>query len=92
MHLGIALIRMTKKSDKTLKVTASGRSSLCPIRLTDVPIKIRRRYGQLLLDRAIKDLDPLTAVTFAAQLHAAVEEPSDTLYWVSVSEKERVLG
>lgn len=66
--------------------------ALAGVRLTDVPIKIRRRYGQILLDRAIRDLDPLTAVTFAAQIHAAVEEPSDRLYWVPISEKERVLG
>ena len=66
--------------------------ALAGVRLTDVPIKIRRRYGGLLLDRALKELDPLAALTFAAQLERAVEEPSDTLYWVAASEVERVLG
>lgn len=66
--------------------------ALAGVRLTDVPLKIRRRYGGLLLDRALKELDPLAAVTFAAQLERAVESPSDTLYWVAASEKERVLG
>lgn len=66
--------------------------ALAGVRLTDVPIKIRRRYGGLLLDRALKEMDPLAALTFAAQLERAVEEPSDTLYWVAKSEAERVLG
>ena len=66
--------------------------ALAGVRLTDVPIKIRRRYGGLLLDRALRELDPLAALTFAAQLERAVEQPSDTLYWVAKSEIERVLG
>jgi hypothetical protein len=66
--------------------------ALARVRLTDVPLKIRRRYGGLLLDRALKEMDPLSAVTFAAQLERAVEEPSDTVYWVSAAERDRVLG
>lgn len=66
--------------------------ALARVRLTDVPLKIRRRYGNLLLERAIKELDPLSAMTFAAKLERAVEEPSDTEYWVSKAEVKRVLG
>lgn len=65
--------------------------ALAGVRLTDVPLKIRRRYGNLLLERAIKELDALSAMTFAAQLETAVETPSDTLYWVPKAELERVL-
>lgn len=66
--------------------------ALAGVRLTDVDIKKRRFYGRLLLDRAIKELEPIAAMTFAAELHRAVEEPSDRLYWVARSEVERVLG
>lgn len=65
--------------------------ALAGVRLTEVPIKIRRRYGGVLLDRALKELDPLAAVQFAAELEKAVEHPSDRLYWVSSTEIERVM-
>lgn len=65
--------------------------ALAGVRLADVPIKTRRFYGRLLLDRAIKDLDPIAAVTFAAQLERAVEEPSDRIYWVAKEQIERVM-
>jgi hypothetical protein len=66
--------------------------ALTGVRLTDIPVKIRRRYGGLLLDRALKELEPLAAMTFAAQLERAVEDPSDTLYWVAATEVDRVLS
>jgi hypothetical protein len=61
------------------------------VRLIDVDIRVRRRYGRVLLDRAIKEMDPLAAVEFAAQLHMAVEAPSTKIYWVSREAAERVL-
>lgn len=66
--------------------------ALAGVRLIDVPLKTRRFYGRLLLDRAIKELEPLTAMTFAAELHRAVEEPSDRVYWVPKAELERVMA
>ena len=60
------------------------------IRLTEVPLTVRRRYGRILLDRAIRDLGPF-GLAFAAELHRAVEEPSDRVYWVPREEAERVL-
>ena len=61
------------------------------VRLTDVEIAIRRRYGRLLLDRAIKELEPIAAMDFAADLHRAVEMPSNTIYWVSAEAAKKVL-
>lgn len=65
--------------------------ALAGVRLTDVPIKKRRFYGRILMDRAAKELEPIAAVMFAAQLERAVEEPSDRVYWVPKAEIERVL-
>lgn len=65
--------------------------ALAGVRLTDVPLKTRRFYGRLLLDRAIKEMETLAALTFAAELERAVEDPSDRLYWVAKSEIRRVL-
>ena len=65
--------------------------ALAGIRLTEVPIVIRRRYGRILLDRAIKEFGPF-GLDFAVELHRAVEEPSDRVYWVPREEADRVLG
>jgi hypothetical protein len=65
---------------------------LAAVRLTDVPIKKRRMYGRYVLDAAIKAMNPIAAVEFAAELHRAVEEPSDTIYWVPREEALRVCG
>lgn len=65
--------------------------ALAGVRLTDVKIEIRRRYGRILLDRAIKEMGPF-AIDFASELHRAVEEPSDRVYWVPREEAERVCG
>jgi hypothetical protein len=66
--------------------------ALARVRLSDVPLKTRQFYGRLLLDRAIKEMEPLTAMHFAAELRRAVEEPSDRIYWVPAEEVERVLA
>lgn len=65
--------------------------ALAGIRLTEVPIVIRRRYGRILLERAIRELGPF-GLDFAAELHRAVEDPSDRVYWVPREEADRVLG
>lgn len=60
------------------------------VRLTDIDIAVRRRYGRVLLERAIRELGPF-GLDFAAELHRAVEEPSDRVYWVSRDAAERVM-
>lgn len=65
--------------------------ALMGVRLTEVPIVIRRRYGRVLLERAIRELGPF-GLDFAAELHRAVEEPSERVYWVPREEADRVLG
>lgn len=65
--------------------TTAGRSMA--VRLTEVPLKIRRRYGHALYEAAVADRDLL----LAAQLHAAVEEPSDRVYWLPEKAVQKVL-
>jgi len=57
------------------------------IRLSEVPLKVRRRYGLALYEAAVLDRD----LTLAAQLHAAVESPSDRLYWLPEKAVRKVL-
>lgn len=58
------------------------------VRLTTIPLKIRRRYGWSLIERAKDDGDIIAAVA----LTAAVENPSDKIYWVSANAVKKVLG
>lgn len=48
------------------------------VRLTDIPLNIRRRYGSYLYDQAAKDGD----FDLALSLYRAVENPSDRVYWL----------
>lgn len=48
------------------------------VRLTDVPLKIRRYYGAILHERAARDGD----IELALRLRIAVEQPSDRVYWL----------
>jgi hypothetical protein len=57
------------------------------IRLSEVPLKVRRRYGQALYEAAVLDRD----LALAAQLHAAVESPSDRIYWLPEKAVRKVL-
>ena len=57
------------------------------VRLTDVPPKIRRSYGRALYEAAVFDHD----LMLAAQLHAAMEEPSDRVYWLPEKAVRKVL-
>lgn len=57
------------------------------VRLTDVPLVIRRRYGRLLYNAAVADRDMMLAV----DIHAAVEEPSDRVYWLPEKAVRKVL-
>lgn len=57
------------------------------VRLTDVPLKIRRRYGARLYESAVEDRDFLLAV----ELESAIERPSDRLYWLPEKAVRKVI-
>lgn len=61
---------------------------LVPIRLADIPIATRRRYGA----RLIRDAKLDGHNELALLLKLAVERPSSTPYFVPASEAARVLG
>lgn len=69
-----------------ISVPIEGRVMAC-IRLSEVPITIRRRFGRALLDDAIASGDLLAAV----QLKAAIEEPSSQIYWLPAEAIAKVL-
>lgn len=48
------------------------------IRLHDIPVQIRRRYGRVLYEHAVKDGD----LELAIRLNAAIERPSLRVYWL----------
>jgi hypothetical protein len=48
------------------------------VRLGDIPIEIRRRYGRHLYERAASDGD----LELAMRINRAVERPSDRVYWL----------
>ena len=58
------------------------------IRLSDIPIQIRRRRGKALYEAAVADRDLVLAVA----INAAIERPSDRVYWVPRKAVSRVLG
>ena len=58
------------------------------VRLTDIDIKIRRRRGRALYEAAVADRDLMLAVA----IEAAIERPSDRLYWLPEAAIRAVLG
>lgn len=58
------------------------------VRLNEIDIKVRRRFGWSLIEKAKEDGDILAAVA----LTAAVENPSDRVYWLPEEAVRRVLG
>jgi len=58
------------------------------VRLTEVPIAIRRRRGRMLYECAVADRD----ILLAAAINSAIERPSERIYWVSVEAARKVLG
>lgn len=57
------------------------------VRLTDVPLKVRRSRGKALYDAAVADRDLL----LAAELHLAIEAPSDAVHWLPEKAVRKVL-
>ena len=58
------------------------------VRLTDIDIKIRRRRGRALYEAAVADRDLMLAVA----IEAAIERPSDRIYWLPAKAVEQVLN
>lgn len=69
----------------TSRSSQSGRQMA--VRLSDVPLKIRRRYGHSMYEAAVADRD----LVLAAQIHAAVEDPSDRVYWLPEKAVRKVM-
>lgn len=67
-------------------VPFSGR--MVEVRLSEVPVTVRRRFGRRMLEAAIADGNVLEAV----EINAAIEEPSSRPYWLPASSVEKVLG
>lgn len=58
------------------------------VRLTDIDIKVRRRRGRALYEAAVADRDLMLAIA----IEAAIERPSDKIYWLPRAAVERVLN
>lgn len=58
------------------------------VRLTDIDIKIRRRRGRALYEAAVADRDLMLAIA----IEAAIERPSDKIYWLPARAIEAVLN
>ena len=58
------------------------------VRLIDVPIAIRRRRGKALYEAAVADRD----LDLALRLNAAIERPSERIYWLPADKVREVLG
>lgn len=65
--------------------TQAGR--LIQIRLSDVPLKIRRSRGNALYEAAVADRDLL----LATEINAAIEHPSDASHWLPETAVRKVL-
>jgi hypothetical protein len=65
----------------------NGGARVVAIRLTDIDIKIRRRRGKALYEAAVADRD----IDLAMRLNAAIERPSDRVYWLPIKAVEEVL-
>lgn len=66
----------------------NGGARVVAVRLTEIDIKIRRRRGRALYEAAVADRD----LDLAMRLNAAIERPSETVYWIPAQAVERELG
>lgn len=66
----------------------SASSRTVAVRLSDIPIVIRRRRGRRVYEDAVADRD----LRLAVAIDSAIERPSDTVYWVPGDAYERVMG
>lgn len=66
----------------------NGGARTIAVRLTEVDLKIRRRRGKALYEAAVADRD----IDLAMRLNAAIEYPSDQVYWVPERAVREVMG
>jgi hypothetical protein len=66
----------------------NGGARVVGVRLTDIDIKIRRRRGKALYEAAVADRD----LDLALRINAAIERPSDRVYWVPAAAVRKELG
>lgn len=71
----------------------SNGGAIARVRLTDIDIAVRRRHGDRMLAALIRELagDYERLAVAAAELHAAVEHPSDRQYGISREAYDRVM-
>lgn len=74
----------------TTRVSPKGSGRLVAVRLSDVPLKVRQRAGELVKTDLAKT-GGLTAFTFAMQIERAIRTPSDRIYYVSEEAARKVL-
>lgn len=58
------------------------------VRLTDIDLYIRRRRGRALYEAAVADRD----IMLASAINAAIERPSNKIYWLPARAVKDVLG
>lgn len=58
------------------------------VRLSEIDIKIRRRRGRALYEKAVLDRD----IILAMEIESAIERPSDRIYRVPEAAVREVLG
>lgn len=66
----------------------NGGARVVAVRLTEIDIKIRRRRGRALYEAAVADRN----LDLAMRLDAAIERPSETIYWIPETAVKRELG
>jgi hypothetical protein len=70
-----------------MPTSRNGAGRQVPVRLTDVPLAVRRRFGSRLYENAVADRDFLLAV----EIESAIERPSDKPYWLPETKVQKVL-
>lgn len=70
-----------------MSASRNGAGRQVAVRLTDVPLPVRRRIGRRLYEHAVEDRDFLLAV----EIESAVERPSDKVYWLPEKAVRKVL-
>jgi hypothetical protein len=70
------------------KPDRNGGARVVGVRLIDIDIAIRRRRGRALYEAAVADRN----LSLAVDIDAAIERPSDRVYWVPLEAVQKVLG
>lgn len=70
-----------------MPTSRSDAGRLVAVRLSDVPLKVRRRFGLRLYEIAVEQRDLVEAL----DIERAVEHPSDRLHWLPEKAVRKVL-